>query len=87
MYLIDKRNVFWKKVDDETVILNIETGFYYSLEKIGSRILEMLAAGKDEQEIVIKITEEYGISKEQASKDLKDLIKQFSSEKLISIKK
>ena len=38
MYFIDKKRIFWKKVDKDVVILDIEKGTYYDLNEIGARI-------------------------------------------------
>ena len=83
MYDIDKRNVFWKKVDDDAVILNIDTGFYFSLDEVGTYIWEKIAEGVPEEAIIASISDQYGVKPEMVAGDLKGLLKDLIKEELI----
>lgn len=86
MYQIDKDNIFWRKVEGETVILNIDTSFYYTLDEVGSIIWDMLLDSKTEDEIAAKIAAEYDIDDAAAKKDIKVLLKNLEKEDLIEAK-
>ena len=87
MLIVDKKNIYWKKSGAETVLLNVETGVYYTLDELGGRIWDLIVQNNDEIKIVSKITHEYNVSEKQAEKDIKNLLKYLIKEKLICIKK
>ena len=44
-YKIDRSKILFEQFEDETVLINIETGFYYSLSNDGSEILRLIDEG------------------------------------------
>ena len=40
MYSIDEERMFWRKVGSETIILDIQSGYYFQLDDTGSVIWE-----------------------------------------------
>ena len=46
-YKIDRTRIIFEQFEDETVLVNTETGFYYSLSNSGSEILRLLEKGCD----------------------------------------
>ena len=83
MVKIDREKIFWRKVDDEIVVLNIGTGFYYSLDEIASFIWSEVAAGEVPEAIAAHLTEAYEIDVRTAQKDLKGILEYFKKEGLI----
>jgi len=57
-------------VDDETVLLDLESGMYFGLDGVGKRIWESVADGKSLGDIAVIITDEYEVDEEQALKDV-----------------
>ena len=57
-------------VDDETVLLDLESGMYFGLDGVGKRIWESVADGKSLGDIAAIITAEYEVEEEQALKDV-----------------
>ena len=49
------------ELDGEMVLLNIETGVYFGLDPLGTRIWQLLAEGGDEDTIVQAIHAEYDV--------------------------
>lgn len=45
-YKIDRTKILFEQFEDETVLINTETGFYYSLSSEGSEILRLLDEGR-----------------------------------------
>jgi hypothetical protein len=41
-YRIDRSKILFEQFEDETVLINTETGFYYSLSQEGSQILRLI---------------------------------------------
>ena len=82
-YTIDRERVTWDEIDDETLIINVETGYYFSLDGVGSLIWSMLANGDDEPDIVAGIVSEFDVDEATARADVKALIGALVGEELI----
>lgn len=83
---IDKEVVCWSKLENETLLLNLVTGFYYTLDEIGGVIWEMLVDQKNPEEIAAKIVDEYDVTAEAAVQDLKELLNMLQSEGVLTFK-
>jgi DNA-binding NarL/FixJ family response regulator len=81
------KNVAWRKVDDEVVILDLETSVYYSLNETASRIWELIGKGLSEEAIADDVADEYGQNVKSVKKDVSTLIKKMKKEKLITNEK
>ena len=44
-YQVDRTRIIFEQFEDETVLVNTETGYYYSLSNSGSEILRLLEDG------------------------------------------
>ena len=44
-YQIDRSRIIFEQFEDETVLVNAETGYYYSLSNTGSEVLRLLEEG------------------------------------------
>jgi len=62
--------VMSRLVDDETVLLDLESGMYFGLDGVGKRIWESVADGKSLSDIAAIISAEYEVEEEQALKDV-----------------
>ena len=62
--------VISRLVDDETVVLDLESGMYFGLDGVGKRIWESLAEGRRLGEIVTIIVGEYEVDESQAQQDV-----------------
>ena len=65
-------HVLSRLVDEETVLLNLESGIYFGLENVGKLIWEAVSAGKTLAETVDVIVAEYDVGEEQARADVVD---------------
>ena len=79
-------NVEWKQFDDESLLINIETGFYFRLNEVGNFIWPLLDGKQSDEEIINKIVEEFDVQTEKAKSDFNSFIKELFGEKLIVIK-
>ena len=57
-------------VDDETVLLDLESGMYFGLDGVGKRIWESVTDGKSLGDIAAIITAEYDVDESQALADV-----------------
>ncbi|MBM3248187.1 MAG: PqqD family protein [Candidatus Omnitrophica bacterium] len=85
-YSVNSDRVVWRNIDGEAVILNLDNGFYYTLNEIGTLIWQMLNMHKDAAQITQRISQDYNISEQRAKKDLDSLISDLKKEKLLLVK-
>ncbi len=83
MYKIDSETVCSSKVDDETLILNLDTGFYYTLDGIGGIIWDHLLKNDDEDRIIEAIVGTYQVGAEEARNDFRELVESLGKENLL----
>lgn len=62
------------RVGDGAVILNVETGIYYGLDRVGSRIWELIGAGTTDDALVDHLTREYDVERETLRADVAALL-------------
>ena len=87
-YYIDKNNVVWRILDNEAIIIHIKTSFYYSLNKTGTFIWNILANRKAGlHEIAKKIAFQYQKKEEEIIDDVRQVLKNLLKEKLIKQEK
>jgi hypothetical protein len=60
-------HVLARKLDDEMVLLNLDSGEYFGLNDTGTRVWELLADGRSREEVVDRLTEEFEVTAEVAS--------------------
>ena len=82
-YKIDKDKVASRIINEEAVLLNLDNGFYYSLNKTGSEIWQYLEEGKALEEILLILEKKYDTAG-NLKKDIVALINDLLKEKLIT---
>ena len=75
--------VLFQKVVDETVILEPETGQYFTLDAIGTFMLEQIQAGLTLVEVTNKVISTYDVQKPKAEQDLRNLITEMQRSGLV----
>lgn len=83
---IDKETICWSKLENETLILNLVTGFYYTLDEMGGVIWEMLLDQKEPGEIAALIKKEYDAPDDVIDQDLKELLDWLQAENILTFK-
>ncbi len=82
----------WKKsqhcidrsIDGETVLLDLKTGIYYSLNEVGSAVWRILQSGATAAEIAEIVSSDYDVEPNTVRADINELLNDLASEKLIS---
>ncbi|MBN1413646.1 MAG: lasso peptide biosynthesis PqqD family chaperone [Bacteroidales bacterium] len=80
-----KSDLLFNKIDGEIVMLSIENNEYYGMNKIGSRIWEMLEQPLSFKILVNKLIEEYDISEQQCTIDILIFLNNLANKKLIKV--
>lgn len=76
-------HVAWRRVEEEAVLLNVDTSEYYSLDPVGAQIWERLGKGDPVAKIARAISREYGMAEARVAKDAEGFIKDLLKEKLL----
>lgn len=76
-------HVAWRRVEEESVLLNVDTSEYYSLDPVGTQVWERLGKGEDAQRIAAVLAEDYGVAPARAAADVRAFISDLLREKLI----
>jgi hypothetical protein len=71
------------KIDNEMVLLDLETGVYFGLDEIGTRIWDLVCAGESVDEIVDHLGEEYDAEPGVLRADLIELLGAMQTKGLI----
>lgn len=75
--------LLYSKIGDEIVLLTIESGKYFKVDAVGSRIWEIIKEPISIQALLNQLTEEYEVPFEQCQKDIMPFIAQLQADKLI----
>jgi hypothetical protein len=72
-----------KVIDGEAIIINLANGVYYSMDKVGAFVWDLLQAGHTLDEIIAAVTRHYDVSREQAESNVQDLVQELVQENLV----
>lgn len=84
-FKINSPKVVQEIIDGEAVIVNLETGFYYSLLETGAEIWSKIEQGIPEELIVKYMLNNYQGDSETITQSVKYLITQLQEEELIKL--
>jgi len=82
-FKINKGKIAYRIINSEAVILNLDNGIYYSLNKTGALIWQLIEKGNDLEEISGHLAEKFDAKEEVVKKDIKALIVDLAKENLI----
>jgi len=82
-FLKRREGVAAQVVDGEAVLLDIESGEYFSLNPVGSRIWELCDGTRSTAEIVLVICGEFDVAEDVATADADEILDEFQNEKLV----
>jgi hypothetical protein len=76
-------DVLSRNLDGETVLLDLESGTYFGLDVIGTRIWELIAQNQPLPAILEVILDEYDVDEQRARTDLLELLDALVAKGLI----
>jgi hypothetical protein len=79
-----QQSIAAQPVGDELVLLNLESGIYYSLNPVGACVWSGLLEGKTRAEIVEDILGEFDVTREQAMADVDAFLEKLGAWGLIT---
>ena len=68
---------------DGAIVLDVQQGQMFNLNRVGSRILELLESGSAESDIVNVISQEFNSSREVVENDVREFIESLRKHKLV----
>jgi hypothetical protein len=77
-------NIVHETIEGETVIVNLENGYYYSTDKLGSVFWNLLQSGLAYQEIIELLVEHYPQDLDEIRNSFAGLIEELQAEGLIA---
>ncbi|MGE3262550.1 MAG: PqqD family protein [Bacteriovoracia bacterium] len=78
------KNVHWKSVDGEAVLLHFGSGDYFALDRVGTHLWSVVAEKpKTVKDLIESLRLEYDCELEQAKKDTLEFCGQLLAERLL----
>lgn len=78
-------NVLFQQINNECVLLNMESEQYFGLDDVGARIWEILSENGDTEKALATLQAEYDADEQTLRQDLSNLLSELESEKLITV--
>ena len=82
-----KRNieVFASEIDDEVVMMNIQSGKYFGMDAVGSRIWQLIEEKIRVKDIIAQLLEEYDVTEEQCRSDVLEFLNELYEQNLVQV--
>lgn len=72
-------------VEDKTVLLDLDSGIYYSVNRVGGEIWERIQEPTRIRELRTMLIEEYDLSRERTEADLRAFLDSLADEGLVDV--
>lgn len=76
-------DVLSSKIDDEVIIMGLQTDKYYGLDPIAGRIWELLEQPRSFDELVSLLLEEYEVDETTCRRETMEFLREMAEKKLI----
>lgn len=73
----------WRIVDGEALIVDLGSGGFFSLDRVGTEVWTGLQNGCEVAQIVDAIAVKYGVDEQTVQRDVADLLEELSREGLV----
>lgn len=77
----------FREVDGESVLLQIDTGEYFGLDAVGTRIWQLIVEKGDLGEVAAAVIDEFDVAAERARGDLDRLVDQLTAMRLVTVER
>lgn len=77
--------VLSREVHGEAVLLHLDSGEYFGLDAVATRMWQLLAEWGDPKRVESAICEEYGVEPQSASRDVKAFVGRLLEQRLIEL--
>lgn len=76
-------SVQWQSLDDGAVLLELDSGHYYTLNDVAQRIWELLDGAHSLEAIMAIVLQEFDVTGELLERDMTELVERLIADKLI----
>jgi|CXWL01.1.fsa_nt_gi hypothetical protein len=76
-------SVLFRELEGEAVLLEIESGYYFGLNEIGSKIWNLLAAHGDLETILAALMAEYDVAEDRLRSDVTAFLSTLAERRLV----
>lgn len=80
-----KEEIIWRVVDDEALLLDTNSGYYFSMNDTATEIWCLLNEGKSIDDVAATISERYEIDSSSVKRDVEELIDNLNKEQIASL--
>jgi len=82
-FTVDGHRVVHETIDDEVILIDLETGTYYSLEGSGSEIWSLLIVGVPLERVIEALNERYPAQSGTVGQGVQRLVRELVDERLL----
>ena len=75
--------VVFQVLDEEAVLLNLDSGLYFSLNEVGTRFWQLLAESPSVDHAIDSLEQEFDVGRPTLQADVLQLIDNLKAEKLV----
>jgi hypothetical protein len=81
--VVRNKELVFREVDGETVMLSVETGKYYGLDPVGGKIWELIEQPMAVSELCARLLEEFDVELETCEQDVLCFLNQLAEEQIV----
>jgi Coenzyme PQQ synthesis protein D (PqqD) len=82
-YRVNSQQVINETIDGEAIMINLATGSYYSLDRVGADVWACLEASLPIEDIVAELARRYDAAEDDIRRGVDDLLQRLSQEELV----
>jgi coenzyme PQQ synthesis protein D (PqqD) len=79
------RDVLISRLQEESVLLNLDNESYYGLDDVGTRMLSVLNSSDSVQSAWLQLVDEYDVDREVLRNDLVSLVERLLDQGLVEV--
>ena len=79
------RDVLISRLQEESVLLNLDNERYYGLDDVGTRMLSVLTSSDSVQSAWLQLVDEYDVDREVLREDLATLVERLLEQGLVEV--
>ncbi len=77
-------DILFHELSGEAVLLNLDSGQYYSLDEIGTRMWVLITEYGQIEPVIAALLQEYDVTEQQLRADLDKLLSEFTVQGLLT---
>ena len=77
--------VLESQLDDELVLLNVQTGRYYGLNRVGRFVWQTLGESHTLDEVIAAVMDTHDVTLDRATADVQALVRRLAQEGLVTM--